>query len=224
VAPNCLVAYSHVERQLPMRVRKIIVVASLALFGAAVQGRTPGCDDSSLPPDQRWNGATSFATPALARFYSISEEMSAAYKNGRPVAAKALATEYLQAARGFPCNWNYGNAVHDSNVILGLVALHSGGRDAAAEFLLAAAKTPGSPQLNSFGPSLLLAKELAQAGEFPAVVSYLRSVRKFWKPEDSSVLGALVPYFKDPDPMSTWIKEAEARKVPDFSPFNMHAP
>ena len=201
-----------------------VLAFSLVLLASAAQGRPVGCDDASLPPDQRWNGATSFTTPALARFYSISQELTAAYKSNNVAAAQSLATEYLQASKSFPCNWNYGNAIHDSNAVLGLLALHSGKRNEAAQFLVSAGKTPGSPQLNSFGPSLLLAKEVAQAGQFTAVEAYLRSVQTFWKPVDMSVLGALLPYFRDPDPISTWIKQAHEGKVPDFGRFNMLPP
>lgn len=157
-------------------------------------------------------------------FYELSKQTSAAYAR-RDATTQSLALRYLEMARRFPCDWNYGNAVHDANSILGLLALHGGRKQDAVLFLRSAGNTPGSPQLDSFGPSLLLATELAHAGELKEVSSYLTSVRRFWKAEDMSPIGLLIPYFKDPNPVATWIKELNAGLVPTFgAPFNSKAP
>lgn len=194
-------------------------------MATASEAKRKGCDDSALPPDQRWNGATSYSTPELDRFYSVSDKMSAAYKRGEYDSAIELAREYLQLSSRFPCNWNYGNAVHNANSILGLVALQHGNRTVAVSYLSAAGGTPGSPQLDTFGPSLLLARELAKSGEHKAVASYLGSIRRFWKPKDMSPMGLLIPALADQDPISTWIKQLDKGRVPDFgAPFNMDPP
>lgn len=44
--------------------------------------------------------------------------------------------------------------------------------DAAKAYLLATGKSQGSPQLNSFGPNMSLAKDLFEAGERQAVVTF----------------------------------------------------
>ena len=54
----------------------------------------------------------------------------------------------------------------------------------AKRLLLEAGKSPGSPQLNSFGPNMLLAKELLAKGEQEAVIEYFDLCAKFWKPQD----------------------------------------
>ncbi|SFN71734.1 hypothetical protein SAMN05216289_1602 [Dokdonella immobilis] len=69
--------------------------------------------------------------------------------------------------------------------------------------LLEAAKSPGSPQLDSFGPNMLLANELVAAGERDAVIAYLRGVQLFWKMDDGEI--------------EKWIEELKAGKTPDFS-------
>ena len=186
-----------------MHLRDALALAALVGMATAGQARPPGCDDSALPADQRWNGATSYSTPELDRFYSLSGKMSAAYNANEFGSADALAREYLQLARRFPCNWNYGNAIHKANLILGLVARRGGRKAEAVSYLSSAGTTPGSPQLDSFGPSLLLAREWAKAGEHKAVAGYLRSVQRFWKAKDMSPTGLLFPYFADPDPIST---------------------
>jgi hypothetical protein len=203
----------------------LALAAALIGIATAVAARPQGCDDSVLPADQRWNGATSYSTPELDRFYSISAEMSAAYKARDFGSADALAREYLKLAKRFPCNWNYGNAIHNANSILGLVALRNVRKAEAVSYLAASGATPGSPQLNTFGPSLRLARELASAGEHAAVASYLSSVKRFWTAKDMSPTGLLFPYFADPDPISTWIKELQRGQVPDFgAPFNADPP
>ncbi|QDT95015.1 tetratricopeptide repeat protein [Gimesia aquarii] len=76
--------------------------------------------------------------------------------------------------------WNHGNNLHHGNIILGKIALASGNVAEAKQRLLNAGNTPGSPQLNSFGPDMTLAKELIQKGEQDAVLEYLTLCSKFW--------------------------------------------
>ncbi len=78
-------------------------------------------------------------------------------------------------------SWNYGNAIHDANVAMGEVALHNGDVKAAAGYLLAAGKTPGSPNLNSFGPNMTLARDLILAGDRKSVLEYFQLCGAFWK-------------------------------------------
>ena len=47
-------------------------------------------------------------------------------------------------------------------------------------FLRASGATPGSPQLNSFGPNMSLASDLLQQGETEAVLAYFELCRVFW--------------------------------------------
>jgi hypothetical protein len=77
-------------------------------------------------------------------------------------------------------SWNYGNMVYEANQLLGLAALREGKVAQAKKYLLAAGKTPGSPQLNSFGPEMTLAQELLKKGEKQAVLSFLDEVAVFW--------------------------------------------
>ncbi|MEI8289994.1 MAG: hypothetical protein WCH99_11020, partial [Verrucomicrobiota bacterium] len=94
--------------------------------------------------------------------------------------AKAYAIELLKSADAKTDTWNYGNLIHNYNSFLGLIAIHEGKPDEAANYLLAAGKTPGSPQLDSFGPDFTLAKELLQAGQKQVVLQYLDLVGNFW--------------------------------------------
>jgi hypothetical protein len=177
----------------------------LALLAAQAHAQPVACGDKSLPPEQEWNPPTAAVTPPLARFYELDAKMSAAYKGANPADAEPLAKEYLQAAGAFHCNWNYGNAIHNANVVLGLLALRAGKHDEAVAYLKAAGASIGSPQLNSYGPSLLLADQLARAGDFGEVANYLRALRGFWKMELPAVDG--------------WLADLEAKRVPDFKKY-----
>jgi len=76
--------------------------------------------------------------------------------------------------------WNAGNNLHQGNIILGKIALAAGNVEEAKHRLLAAGKTSGSPQLNSFGPDMTLAKALLQKDEKAVVLEYLALCSKFW--------------------------------------------
>ena len=55
---------------------------------------------------------------------------------------------------------NYGNAVHQANTVLGLIALENDHIDRAESYLAGGGHHPrASAQLTSFGPNMLLAKK-----------------------------------------------------------------
>lgn len=103
----------------------------------------------------------------------------AALEAGETELAKKHAAETLRKNTDSK-NWNYGNIIHDGNQILGRGALREGQLSDAKTYLLKAGATPGSPQLNSFGPQMQLARELLEKGEKEAVLQYLDLVSKFW--------------------------------------------
>jgi serine/threonine-protein kinase len=93
--------------------------------------------------------------------------------------AKQHATETLQKNTDETSD-HYGNVIHNANQILGRCALREGKLADAKAYLLKAGATPGSPQLNSFGPQMQLARELLEKGEKETVLQYLDLVSKFW--------------------------------------------
>jgi hypothetical protein len=83
--------------------------------------------------------------------------------------------------------WYYGNVFHEAHQILGLAALKEGRTSEAKKQLIEAGKTPGSPQIDTFGPNMVLAQQLLLKGEKQVVIEYLDLVAKFWaytSPED----------------------------------------
>jgi hypothetical protein len=101
-------------------------------------------------------------------------------------------------------SWNHGNLVFDLHQLLARIALAQGDVKEAAAQLIASGKTPGSPQLNSFGPGMSLASELLGRGERAAVIEYLDLCAKFWSSGRSKV--------------RDWKAQIERGEVPDFGP------
>lgn len=117
----------------------------------------------------------------LEKYYMLPDLAKMAFKAGDMNKAENYAKNMLTQAPKYKGDWNYGNAIHYGNLILGRLALKAGDTDGAKQYLLEAGKTPGSPQLNSFGPNMALAKELLEKGEADTVLEYFQLCAKFWK-------------------------------------------
>ncbi|HMB96161.1 MAG TPA: hypothetical protein VKK61_08995, partial [Tepidisphaeraceae bacterium] len=116
--------------------------------------------------------------------------------------AKQYANQLLSAAEHFRGDWNYGNAIYTGNEVLGDAALSEGDVAAAKSYLLAAAKTPGSPVLDSFGPNMTLARDLLAKGERETVLKYFDLCSNFW--EDGR------------DKLKSWKQLVKDGGTPDF--------
>jgi len=136
------------------------------------------------------------------RFHALGQVATDAFDAGDTAKAGRYASELLQSAPEFAKDWNYGNAIHTGNIVLGRVALQHGDIPGAEQYLLAAGKTPGSPQLDSFGPNMVLAKGLLEKGHRDVVVAYLQSCAGFWK------MGG--------DRLQLWISTVKAGGIPNF--------
>ena len=121
------------------------------------------------------------ATTDEGRFYPLTELANSALYLGATNDARAYAQRLLAIAPQFKDSWNYGNAIHDGNEVLGRIAVQEGQLAEAKRCLLEAGRSPGSPQLDSFGPDMGLAQDLLHRGEREAVLEYLRLCSRFWK-------------------------------------------
>ncbi len=115
----------------------------------------------------------------MDRFFEIRTLLSEAYANEKYDNIIELSNDYLNIAPTYKENWNYGNAIHIANTFLGLIAMKNGDVEKAKKHLIASALTPGSPQLKSFGPNMLLAKELLKINERRIVLQYLKMCGHF---------------------------------------------
>jgi hypothetical protein len=146
--------------------------------------------------------AARLATNAKARFYALNDLARMAFEAGEMEKAGRYANELLESAAAYPGDWNSGNAIHQGNVVLGRLDLRAGAVGKAKEHLLAAGRTKGSPQLNSFGPNMALAKELLERQEQEVVLEYLELCGTFWKNDRGrleqwrvSIRGGAIPEF-----------------------------
>ena len=135
-------------------------------------------------------------------FYALPSAASAAYYLGLFEEAERLARRSITLAEQFKENWNYGNALHVGHTVLGLLALRSKSTQQAVEALHASGSVSGSPQLGSFGPTMLLARELLKAGQTKSVLAYFEQCRYFWKS------GSLW--------LSLWEKKVKRGAMPNF--------
>jgi hypothetical protein len=145
----------------------------------SAQQTTSSDNDKSSPPETK----APVSEEEKKKFYKLSILATAALDEGEPERAKEYAEALLKQAETLPDDWNYGNAVHVGNLVLGHLALAADDLKEAKRFLLAAGNTPGSPQLNSFGPNMRLAKALLEKGEKEVVIEYFDLCAKFWKPQ-----------------------------------------
>jgi hypothetical protein len=126
--------------------------------------------------EQQAAGAT-----GLQLFYKLAPLAKAAFDAGYMTKARTYAQQLLEMAPQYPKDWNNGNAICFGHMVLGRVELAAGNQALAENHLIESAKTPGSPQLNSFGPNTSLAKDLLEKGDAAPVLEYLVLVQNFWK-------------------------------------------
>jgi hypothetical protein len=91
------------------------------------------------------------------------------------------AEQLLKCVDEHDLGWMHGNAIYYGHSNLGRAALGRGDVEEAKRRLLAAGRTRGSPQLDSFGPDMTLAKALLARGEREVILQFLQLCRTFWK-------------------------------------------
>jgi len=121
------------------------------------------------------------------RFYDLTKNLQQKFEMGKMNGVNSDIDEIKQLLPKYLTNWNYGNAVHKINIIEGRIALKKANIEEAKRYLLAAGKTKGSPQLNSFGPNMSLARELLEKREREVVIEYFDLCRKFWSSDFSKL-------------------------------------
>jgi tetratricopeptide (TPR) repeat protein len=177
----------------------------LALL-ALVAGLLGACGQKSpVTPPSRLSSASeklARAKTEQGRFYALNDAAKQSFTLGNIEDARKYANDLLALLPRFPNDWNYGNAVQDGHLVLGRIAVREGRIEDAKRHLQEAGKSPGSPQMDSFGPNMSLAKDLIEKGERDAVLEYFELCRKFWR--------------MDRGRLDQWRQEVLAGKIPDF--------
>jgi hypothetical protein len=164
-----------------------------------------GCGRDGSSTQRGVAGATNKLANAQTpqeRFYALNRAAKESFVAGNTEEARKYAQELMTLIPNFQGDWNYGNAIQDANLVLGRIAVKEGRIAEATNHLIAAGNSPGSPQMNSFGPNMSLAKDLLEKGERDVVVEYLELCRRFWKMHRGR--------------LDTWIQEVKDGKVPNF--------
>jgi hypothetical protein len=141
----------------------------------------------------------------LSRIELLQHLARGAFDAGKLDAARSHAEELLRLTESEAISEYFrhnGNAIHYGHLVLGRVAFQRGDIEDAKLHLLASAQSKGSPNLNSFGPNMSLAKDLLKAGEREAVLSYFELCGQFWKCGQ--------------DRLTLWKSDIESGRIPLF--------
>jgi tetratricopeptide (TPR) repeat protein len=149
----------------------------------------------------QYERAFDLTTNDTRKSYLLDDLATTAFDAGDLRKASAFAQQALISATSGKKDWNIGNAIHHGNLILGRIALQAGDIEQAKHYLLKAGQTPGSPQLDSFGPNMALAKDLLEKGQKDAVLEYFVLCAKFWDSRSQ---------------LNTWAATVKQGGIPDF--------
>lgn len=169
---------------------------SLLLDGPQEEAREDHASSEAL---ERLEGASD----PWERQDTLIDAAKAAFEIGSHEQAQRYAKELLDRANQYCSPWNYGQAIHDANMVLGRVALARGDIKLARKQLLRAGAAPPSPSLSTFGPNMSLARDLLVAGETDVVLEYLDLCRRFW--------------INDHGDLDEWEAAIRAGRAPDFT-------
>jgi tetratricopeptide (TPR) repeat protein len=161
--------------------------------------------DSSYSNDKMYEQAITKLKQAKTEreyFYALNHAAKESMNVGRRDDARKYALELQNLLPKYKNDWNYGNAVQDVHIVLGRLALAESSVEEAKKHLIEAGKSPGSPQMDSFGPNMTLAKELLERGEKNVVLKYFDLCSKFWEDDFGK--------------LKQWKKEVERGVMPDF--------
>ena len=101
--------------------------------------RTSG-GNSAAKAFEQFEKAQAADSSTMTRFYRLDDLAKSAFRAGQLEKATAYANELLATAKKCPNDWNYGNALHHGNNVLGLVALKKGNQKEAANYFWPQAK------------------------------------------------------------------------------------
>src|SRR5262245_2213706 len=156
-----------------------LVVCLLLTVGGSASGQqaSPSAAADLAKSERELSGLTT----QEERFYLTTKLATIALAARETAKATIYSNWLLDQAPAWVGDWNYGNAIHVAHLVLGEIALNAGDLPSAKRHLLEAAKMPGSPQLDSFGPNMRLAKLLLEKGERDAVIQYFDLCANFWE-------------------------------------------
>jgi len=175
---------------------------SFMLLSAPPPARGQGGDPEQKRLRRLVGGDLDVAENETERFCALGPAAKKALGKGETEKARKLAEELERLTPKYQKQRSCGNAIQNANQVLGRIALAEGDVAAAKKRLLASADSKGSPQMNSFGPNMQLAKELLAKGEKDVVLAYFERCGTFWE------MGG--------DRLAAWAEAVRKGKTPDF--------
>jgi len=193
-----------------------------SLQGQARQNAAAGVVRWLKQADQALESASS-ADTANTSLREIRQELQRTLAPFQLESGPAYLTEVRKAAQQMldqnkdTNSWNYGNVVYEANSLLGRAALREGQAEQARSCLRAAGRSPGSPQLRSYGPDLVFARELLEHGDQEdreAVLAFLQDIARFHgnpDPRNANSQRVAADHLKD---LESWQQQIRDGKIP----------
>jgi tetratricopeptide (TPR) repeat protein len=117
----------------------------------------------------------------------LPEAAQAAFEAGEYEKAGAYSKKALNLAAQPENVADSADAGHYGNIVLGRIAVRQGDVAGGSAYLLKSAAIKGNPHLDTFGPNMMLAKELLEKGERTSVLQYFDLCGAFWKDDDGKL-------------------------------------
>lgn len=160
--------------------------------------------DAQLEYDKRMLKLNAAASE-LERFYALGDAALWSVDVGKLDDAERYANELLALNTKIGRDWNNGNAIHKAHSTLGRVAIKRGDVAEGERQLGLAARSKGSPQMNSFGPNMSLLRDLLATGKASAkaaVLAYFDYLPTFWTMDRGAI--------------AVWRRDVENDRAPNF--------
>ena len=163
-------------------------------------------DWNPFDPSKRLDKARTELTNAqssAARLHPLGDAGMACVDLEKLDDAREYADKLLKLSESIYPGKGDPDAVHRGNIILGRIELRKNNIENAKSFLLKAGRVESSPVLGSFGPNMVLAKEMLEKNEREVVLEYFKLCEAFWTHDIRSSL-------------KRWTDQVKAGKVPNF--------
>lgn len=167
-------------------------------FSSAIEDQQQASQEALAELEAAWAKTDN----QIERFEQLGELAKLAFASADFAKARRYAEALLSGVAIPEYALSHGDAIHSGNLILGRLALRDGDVELAKHYLLEAGRTPGSPSLCTFGPNMMLAKELLEQNEWTVVLDYLQLCSQFWHTSDQRI--------------DQWIASVQHRVIPSF--------
>ena len=177
-----------------MKLAKVVVAVAITGLAFSAVANAQGRDNAASAKEYLSvrEPQLAQATQPVKKLMALLNLAPAALAAGETEKARLYSAELMAVGESLKSQPGFGpgmksDAIHIGNLVLGEVSLKDGDVVKAKWHLLAAGHVEGSPVLKSFGPGMLLARDLLTKGERAVVVEYLDACASFWDMQDGKL-------------------------------------